>query len=94
MPNPVTETAQYALVTATGSTLVHNGACSLLGMLVSSTSGGTAVISDGSGGTQVAGTITLTAGQWYPVPATLTSGLHLTVSGGPSNVTLFYSPGA
>ena len=94
MPNPVSESGQYTLVTATGSTTVYSGACTLMGMLVSSTSGGTAIIKDGSAGAQVAGTIALTAGQWYPLPATLTTGLYITVAGGPSNVTLFYNPGA
>lgn len=90
MPNPVTETGTPKLLTE--STTVRTGATQMLGFVCATTSSGTVVIHDAAGATNaVSGTFTPTAGQWYPFPATLTTGLHIVIANTIS-ITVFYNP--
>lgn len=90
MPNPVTETGTYKNMTETAT--VRTGASQLLGFLCATTTSGTVVIYDNtSAATPITGTITLTAGQWYPVPATCQTGIHVVIAN-TANITVFYNP--
>lgn len=78
--------------TSTGAVSVASG--SLLGFFCNSTSSGTIVLSLGStsGGTAISGTITPTAGVFYPFPAYCVGGLYATIAN-TLNVTLFFAAG-
>jgi hypothetical protein len=88
MPNPVTETGCYENITST--TTIYTGAAQLLGILCATTTSGTVIVTDGSAA--VTGTITLTAGQWYPIPASCVTSIVVTIAN-TANVTVFYNPG-
>ena len=76
-------------LTATGSISLVAG--SLLGFYVNSTTAGTIVIRDGSGGTVLSGTITPAIG-WHSFPAACVTGCHFTI-GGTLDVTGFFAAG-
>lgn len=54
----------------------------ILGFFCNSTSSGTIALSQGtaSGGTAITGTITPTAGTWYPFPVESPSGIYATIA--------------
>ena len=54
----------------------------ILGFFCNSTSSGTIALSAGtaSGGTAITGTITPTAGTWYPLPFESASGIYATIA--------------
>lgn len=90
MPNPVIETGTCLNITST--TTVRTGAAELIGILCASTSSGTVVVYDNtSAANPITGTITLTAGQWYPIPATCRTGVHVVIAN-TANITVFYNP--
>lgn len=90
MPNPVTETGQYSNKTSTAT--IYTGAAQLLGFFCSTTTSGTVVIYDNtSAATPITGTITLTAGTWYPLPATCVTGIHVVIAN-TANITVFFNP--
>ena len=67
--------------------------CNLLGVFCATTTGGTVNIYDDAStgtGTPVTGTITLTAGTFYPVPASLSKGLYVVITN-TANITVIYA---
>ena len=90
MPNPVTEVGTPTVVTGTAT--VRTGAAEMLGFICASTSSGTVVIHDATGATNaVSGTFTPTAGQWYPFPASMRTGIHIVIANTIS-ITVFHNP--
>jgi len=75
-------------VTATG--VVWSAPGYLLGVLVNASSSGTLTLYDNTAasGTKIATTLSVTAGQYVPIPAALAVGLHCTI-GGTADVTFF-----
>lgn len=91
MAQVVTEVGAYKNLSASANVSVVS--CKVIGFLCNTTSAGTVNLYDDiSTGTSVpiTGTITLTAGQFYPVPAQTINGLNVVI-GGTANVTVFYS---
>ena len=90
MPNPVTETGQFKYLISTAT--VYTGTAQLLGLLCATTTSGTAIVYDATSATnQITGTITLTAGQWYPIPATCVTGIRVVLANA-AGVTVFFNP--
>ena len=86
----VIEAGHYANISATAN--ISAVPSRLIGVLCSTTSSGTLnVYNDTSTGTTntVTGTITLTAGQFYPIPARCGNGIYLVI-GGTANITAFF----
>ena len=86
MANPVTEAGAYKNFTAT-TTLALPG-MKMLGVLCNSTTAGTLAVADGA--TAVCGAITLTAGQFYPMPFEAKTSAVFTVTG-TADCTAFFS---
>ena len=79
---------KYSVVSASGTVKSTPGI--LLGFLCNSTTSGTIVLKDGgSSGTAMTGTITPTAGQWYPLPVAFETDLYATIAN-TLNVTFVY----
>lgn len=91
MPNPVTETGCYENISS--STLIYTGACQLLGFKVNSATSGTVKIWDNTSAAApiVINTTSVNAGEWHPVPATIVTGIYVTI-GGTADITVFYNP--
>lgn len=85
MSTPVTEAASAKYITAT-DTIPANSR--LTGILCSTSTSGTLVITDGA--TAKSGTIALVAGQFYPFPYQF-SGTGTFTIGGTAGITLFWS---
>jgi hypothetical protein len=86
----VSEACGFVRLTATGN--VSAVQARLAGILCSTTSSGTVVVYDSATTTTtipITGTITLTAGQFYPIPARCQSGVYVVV-GGTADVTVFF----
>jgi len=86
----VLQTGNYKNLAATAN--VKSSAGNLLGMLCASTTGGTVILYNSSAtGTSapITGTITLTAGTYYPIPAGFSDGLYAVIAN-TANITLFY----
>lgn len=82
-------------LTATGDVGKAGVDGTLLGFYVNTTSSGVIVFRiGGSGGTVVTGSITPAAGAFHRFPMLCPGGLHLTLSSGSINVTLFYIEGS
>lgn len=80
-----------APVNKTSSGAVATGSAALLGVFCSSSSSGTLKLYDNAAaasGTVVVNTFSLTAGQFYTIPASLANGLYATI-GGTADVTFF-----
>ena len=84
--------AQYGtpkVISSTGTVNSQTGR--LVGFFCNSTSSGTLVLRDGgASGTAISGTITPSAGTFYPFPAVYGTDLHCTVAN-TINVTFFIS---
>lgn len=81
-------------VNVTASGIISKAPCSLLGFFCNSTSTGTIVIRNGTlaGSTAISGTITPTAGTYYPFPASLPGGCYATIAN-TLDVTFFVAVG-
>lgn len=84
---------KYVAISNAADATIPTAYC-LGGILCSSSTSGTVKIYDNSAasGAVLVDTLTLTAGQWYPIPASLTSGkgCYVTV-GGTFKATVFYN---
>ena len=82
-------------ITVSASGIAWNGPGSLIGLFCNSTSSGTIILYDNTAasGQVIAGTLTPTAGTYYPMPASLANGIYATVGGSALNVTLFVAGG-
>jgi hypothetical protein len=91
MANPVIESAGYKNLSA--SALVRTGAGQLLGIFVASSSSGTVKLWDNTSAatTVIINTTSVAAGTFYPVPATFSTGLYVTI-GGTADITVFFNP--
>jgi hypothetical protein len=75
-------TGGYKNITATGN--VSPVVTDILGIFVSTTSSGTFTVYDSATTTTTApitGTVTATAGTWYPLPVSVSNGVYVVVSG-------------
>lgn len=81
MANLVTETASYKNLSATGAVKVGGG--QLLGVFVASSSSGTLKFWDALTATApiIVNTFNASAGIWYPLPFSFSTGLFVTVGG-------------
>ena len=80
-------------VTVTGTGAVKTGPCVLHGIFCNSTTSGTIILYDNASaasGQVIVGTLTPSAGTYYPVNAALANGIHATVAN-TLNVTLMIS---
>jgi len=80
----------YKLLTATGNVCPFG--TSLLGIFASTSTVGTVTIYDSASNTttaKVIDTVTLTAGTWYPMPISTTSGVYIVVGGTLSATVVF-----
>ena len=80
-----------APVNKSASGVVATGQCNLLGVFCASSSSGTLKLWDNASagsGTVVVNTFSLTAGTFYPIPASTADGLYATI-GGTADVTFF-----
>jgi hypothetical protein len=87
MAHPSIEAGTFKNITATA--LVANGAGQMIGFYVNSTSTGTIVFRDGTGGTVMSGTITPAIG-FHRFPAVFGTGLHATIAN-TLDVTIFFT---
>jgi hypothetical protein len=86
----ITSSGAYKLVSGTGNVCPRT--CNLLGFMCNSTTSGTInIYDDASTGTStpVTGTITPNAGQWYPLPVSLSQGLNVVIAN-TLNVTMVF----
>ena len=81
----------YSYLQFTASIVVKAGQGMLGGILVSSATGGTLAVYDGvnASGTLILDTMSVTAGQPYPLPCKFKNGLYIVV-GGTVSATVFY----
>lgn len=81
MGAPIMEGRDYSNISA--STLIKGTAGNLVGIGCNSTGGGTMIVYDNTAGsgTKIANTITLVAGQFYPMPCSFNTGLYVAISG-------------
>lgn len=80
----------YKQFTATGNVSPYGA--SLLGVFVSSSSSGTLTIYDSATTTttaKVIDTVSVSAGTWYPIPASTTAGIYIVVGGTLSATAVF-----
>jgi hypothetical protein len=80
-----------APVNMTASGAAATGSAQLIGVFCASSSSGTLKLYDNASaasGTVVVNTFSLTAGTFYPIPASLANGLYATI-GGTADVTFF-----
>lgn len=87
-PNAVSESTDFCNLSASGQVL--NGPGRLLGILCASSSSGTAKVWDSlsAAGTVCVNTMSLTAGQFYPMPAYMKTGCYVTIAG-TADITVF-----
>jgi hypothetical protein len=91
MSTNVVESSGYKPITGTG--LVASHAVQLVGFLCVSSSALTVKIWDATSpaGAYVVNTMSVSAGDFVPVPAVLTNGCYITF-GGSGEITLFFNP--
>jgi hypothetical protein len=87
---PTNEKYGFSSVSASGS--VKNGSGTLGGFLCTASSSGTVTIYDNtaSSGTKIVDTMSVTAGQPYPVPVNFNNGCYIVI-GGTATITVFYN---
>ncbi len=76
MPQPVTESQNVNAITST--TTIYSGSGGLLGIFVSSTTGGTIEVKDGS--TSKVAVFTPAAATFYPLPMRFATSLGVTIA--------------
>ena len=91
MANPVVESFGYTNLSS--SALVRTGKAQIGGILCASSSSGTVKVWDNTSAatTVVVNTMSLTAGQFYPIPASVGTGIYVTI-GGTADITVFWNP--
>lgn len=91
MPGNLTNSGAFKNISATAN--VSAVPVCLVGVLCSASTSGTLNLYDSATTTTsvpITGTINLTAGQYLPIPAAVSSGIYAVV-GGTANITLFYA---
>ena len=92
MAHQVVTGGSYKNITATAN--LSPIPATVIGVLCSSTTGGTLILYDSATTTTtdpVTGTITLTAGQFYQIPASTESGIYAVIAN-TANITVFWAP--